>query len=188
MHAAKRGIDTTRTCRHLPLPVKQTQALFCKQQLALAGAGRRWQALTTSLLPSTALRPTPAPAHPTFPPTHKYTHTSANTKRAPCLQDLETVGGRRTTHVDGAVKAARPQQRVVQRVGTVGGSHHEHLRWTHRGAAQYDFVFGKKIELPELLFEYETEGVGLRSTASKPPWPAHKLASPGCVWAAGEQG
>ena len=43
------------------------------------------------------------------------------------LQDLESVAGGGSAHVDGAVKAAGPNQGIVQGVNPVGGAYDQHF-------------------------------------------------------------
>lgn len=83
--------------------------------------------------------PAPAPGAPGLPLLQRHPRPAAPRRPVlpplPCLQDLQSVAGRRAAHENCAVKAAGAQQRVVQRVGAVGGRHHQHLL-RERGGGQ----------------------------------------------------
>ena len=54
------------------------------------------------------------------------------------LQDLEALPCGRQSHVQETVKAARPEQRVVQRIPPVGGAYHQDLPTGIRLQTQYN--------------------------------------------------
>jgi hypothetical protein len=54
---------------------------------------------------------------------------------AACLQDAQPVAGRRPAHVNGAVKAPRAQQRLIQCIDSVGGPNHQHLQASRQQTA-----------------------------------------------------